>query len=515
MGHELQLKLDVSAKPATSGKNQTIDSSSEQGDAKLKPFSSALEEQLEKQPVEQKKTTKPQMLEKAEKAQASQSEDVPAEEVVMQDGNVLPKETEETDIDLVLTEEIDIETDVDLVVTEEIEIDIETDIDLVVTEEVDVETDIDVVVTEEIDVEVEGDVSAVERVEEKVANVTVNTDVEHEETKDVVADQPNNAVVLEGGPVVLPTKLAKPTNASAEIEKKPNANANIIAGSKRPVLRKQQIAEQVQAAVVSNVRQDNMTVGSEDKKQQGPILRSDILNALNSKMNGGNEKIEGSTSIKTDKVIAAQSQSQSQLLEKPIANLSKVIEQLSQRKTGAPQLRDAPERHVSGLVTALTHGIASASATAAVQATAAGQPVLAMQPAMQSEAWGRVLSSRVVWMAREGVQQAELRLNPANLGSIDVKLHMNNEQANVTFIAQNAATRDALEQALPRLRESFQENGMDLANANVSDQEAEQNNEEDKSDNSSTITKMASDELDAENDSIESDELELGVSVFA
>jgi len=493
MGHELQLKLDVSAKPVTSGKNKTIDSSSEQGRTELKPFSSALDEQLEKQPVEQKKTTKSQMSEKVEKAQASQSKDVPAEEVVMQDGNILPKETEEADIDLVLTEEIDIETDV------------------------------------EIDV----DASDVERVEEKVANVT--TDVGHEETKDGVVEQPNgvvigqpndvvveqpnddavdqlnDAVVLDAGPVVLPTKLAKPTNAPAEAEKKPNANANIIAGSKRPILRKQQIAEQVQAAVVSNVRQDDMTAGSENKKQQGPILRSDILNALNSKMNGGDATIEGSTSLKTDKVIAAQSQ----FLEKPVANLNKVVEQLSRRKAEPLQLRAAPERHVSGLVTALTQGIASAAATTAVQATTAGQPVLAMQPAMQSEAWGRILSSRVVWMAREGIQQAELRLNPANLGPVDVKLHMNNEQANVTFIAQNAATRDALEQALPRLRESFQENGMDLANANVSDQETEQNNEEEKSDNSSTITKMASDELDAENDSIESDDLELGVSVFA
>jgi len=495
MGHELQLKLDVSAKPVTSSKNQTIDSSSEQDSAELKPFSSALDEQLEKQPVEQKKTTKPQMSEKGEKAQSSQSEGVPAEDVVMQDGNILPKGTEGTDTGLVLPEEVDIETDV------------------------------------EIDV----DVSGVERVEEKVANVT--TDVEHEEAKDVVVeqsndvvvaqsnnivvdfpndddvvDQSNDAVVLEAGPVVLPTKLTKPTNSPAETEKKPNANANIIAGSKRPILRKQQITEHVQAAVVSNVRQDGVAAaGSEDNKQQGPSLRSDILNALNSKMNGGDEKIEGSTSIKTDKVIAAQSQ----LLEKPIANLSKVIEQLSERKVESPQLRSAPERHVSGLMTALTHGIASAASATAVQAATAGQPVLAMQPGMQSEAWGRVLSSRVVWMAREGVQQAELRLNPANLGPVDVKLHMNNEQAHVTFVAQNAATRDALEQALPRLRESFQENGMDLANANVSEQETEQNNEEEKSDNSSTITKMESDDLDVENDSIESDDLELGVSVFA
>ena len=74
---------------------------------------------------------------------------------------------------------------------------------------------------------------------------------------------------------------------------------------------------------------------------------------------------------------------------------------------------------------------------------------LDIQPQLNSSAWGKVMSSRVVWMAREGVQQAELRLNPANLGPVEVRLTMQNDQTNVTFIASNAAARDALEQALP------------------------------------------------------------------
>ena len=73
-------------------------------------------------------------------------------------------------------------------------------------------------------------------------------------------------------------------------------------------------------------------------------------------------------------------------------------------------------------------------------------------------------------MAREGVQQAELRLNPASLGSVEVRLSINNDQASVTFLAQNAATRDALEQAMPRLRESLAENGLALSHSEVGQQ---------------------------------------------
>ena len=158
----------------------------------------------------------------------------------------------------------------------------------------------------------------------------------------------------------------------------------------------------------------------------------------------------------------------------------------------------------------------------ASQTTSVGQSVFSMQPSVQSEAWGKVLSSRVVWMAREGVQQAELRLNPAKLGPVEVKLHMNNDQASVTFVAQNAATRDALEQALPRLKESFQENGMNLANADVSDQASGQQAEEDGAGETSPNNHDKSLQTDGGDHEQEQDEVlsslddsELGVSVFA
>jgi flagellar hook-length control protein FliK len=97
---------------------------------------------------------------------------------------------------------------------------------------------------------------------------------------------------------------------------------------------------------------------------------------------------------------------------------------------------------------------------------------------MQNPAWGQVMSSRVAWMAKEGIQEAELRMNPARLGPVEVKLHVQNDQASVTFLAQQSATRDALEQALPRLRESFAESGMQLTDAQVGEQEQQQEQSE-------------------------------------
>lgn len=85
-------------------------------------------------------------------------------------------------------------------------------------------------------------------------------------------------------------------------------------------------------------------------------------------------------------------------------------------------------------------------------------------------AWQTAVNERVVWMAGRGVQSAELRLSPAELGPLQVQLAVDERGVNLTINAAHAATRDALEGAIPRLRDMLSEHGMNLADANVSDQ---------------------------------------------
>lgn len=85
------------------------------------------------------------------------------------------------------------------------------------------------------------------------------------------------------------------------------------------------------------------------------------------------------------------------------------------------------------------------------------------------DAWGDALNERVLWMAGKSIQRAEIRLNPAELGPIRVDVSVTDDAAKVSFSAQNAITREAIESALPRLREMLSENGLSLANTDVSD----------------------------------------------
>lgn len=84
--------------------------------------------------------------------------------------------------------------------------------------------------------------------------------------------------------------------------------------------------------------------------------------------------------------------------------------------------------------------------------------------------WGRELGERVSWMAGKSVQSAELRLNPARLGPLEVHVQIQNDQASVTIASHHAAVRELLEQAIPRLREMLVAQQFSQVNVDVSQQ---------------------------------------------
>jgi flagellar hook-length control protein FliK len=73
-------------------------------------------------------------------------------------------------------------------------------------------------------------------------------------------------------------------------------------------------------------------------------------------------------------------------------------------------------------------------------------------------------------MVREGRSSARIQLNPPELGRVDIRLEMDGPEARVQLVTQNAQVREGLEAMLPRLREMLSEQGLQLADASVSDQ---------------------------------------------
>lgn len=101
-------------------------------------------------------------------------------------------------------------------------------------------------------------------------------------------------------------------------------------------------------------------------------------------------------------------------------------------------------------------------------------PFFRLEPNVGTGGWDNALGQRVLWMVSQQHQLAELNLNPPDLGPLQVVLSVNNDQASAAFVSQNPEVRQALEAALPRLKEMMAESGINLGNATVSDQGSRQ-----------------------------------------
>jgi|GEM_PF-2076269 len=87
-----------------------------------------------------------------------------------------------------------------------------------------------------------------------------------------------------------------------------------------------------------------------------------------------------------------------------------------------------------------------------------------------SSAWGERLGEQIVWMTRNGLQQVDLKLNPANLGPLSISLNMEGNRASIHFTVASMEVRQAIEDAMPRLRKMMAANGVSLGDADVDEQ---------------------------------------------
>jgi flagellar hook-length control protein FliK len=95
-------------------------------------------------------------------------------------------------------------------------------------------------------------------------------------------------------------------------------------------------------------------------------------------------------------------------------------------------------------------------------------PAAALETRVGAHGWDQGLGDKLVWMAGHGQQVAELHLNPPDLGPLKITLTLNNDQASAQFVSAHLAVREAIETAMPRLRDMLADSGITLGNTSVS-----------------------------------------------
>jgi flagellar hook-length control protein FliK len=99
---------------------------------------------------------------------------------------------------------------------------------------------------------------------------------------------------------------------------------------------------------------------------------------------------------------------------------------------------------------------------------AAASPAARLSAPVGTDGWTEELGARLTWMTHQGVQSATLQLSPEHLGPLQVSISVQHGEASVWFGAAHPDTRQALEQAMPQLRQMLSGQGLTLTDSGVS-----------------------------------------------
>lgn len=120
----------------------------------------------------------------------------------------------------------------------------------------------------------------------------------------------------------------------------------------------------------------------------------------------------------------------------------------------------------------------TAASTAALeqskQQAMADKPINILRPEGQQQ-----LAEKVRFMVSQNNMQADIRLDPPDLGSVKVRVNLSGESASVNFVVQSQQAREALEHAAPRLKELLEEQGIELGQSSVEQDNQSENTDED------------------------------------
>ncbi|WP_279205758.1 flagellar hook-length control protein FliK [Obesumbacterium proteus] len=144
----------------------------------------------------------------------------------------------------------------------------------------------------------------------------------------------------------------------------------------------------------------------------------------------------------------------------------------------APQMEDARlprgdlnlSQQPAHTLSQAMHNIAVSSPVVAQQTTAvpaAPMPTPVLNAQLGSSEWQQALGQQILMFNRSGQHSAELRLHPQDLGTLQISLRIDDNQAQLHMASGHSQVRAALEAALPQLRTALADSGIQLGQSSV------------------------------------------------
>lgn len=86
---------------------------------------------------------------------------------------------------------------------------------------------------------------------------------------------------------------------------------------------------------------------------------------------------------------------------------------------------------------------------------------------LRDSSWPQQFGERIVWLAKNDQQTAQININPPQLGPVQITINLSGDQASLAFASPHSEVRQAIESALPQLKELLSSAGINLGQANV------------------------------------------------
>ena len=99
-------------------------------------------------------------------------------------------------------------------------------------------------------------------------------------------------------------------------------------------------------------------------------------------------------------------------------------------------------------------------------------------PVNESQQFGNAMATHVRVLKNQGGGEAKVNLHPAELGRMSISVTTDGNETRVAFVVETSQARQAVESAMPRLRDMLESAGLSLSDSDVSerrDQQADNN----------------------------------------
>lgn len=161
----------------------------------------------------------------------------------------------------------------------------------------------------------------------------------------------------------------------------------------------------------------------------------------------------------------------------PLAAIGKAVADGSRVRADTPRALPGVRAEATGSTdSAATVTSHFSSAAQRADGPAAASPSAHLMASVDTTrpAWSDQVMQKVMWMSAQNINKADIALDPPELGPLHVRVTTQGDQMTVSFASAHAVVRDAVDQGLPRLRDMLENQGLDLVDVDVAEQNPRQ-----------------------------------------